>query len=420
MELDLTLRQTAALTPQMMQSMKILQLDAQGLAEYLDELMLENPLLEETTPLRRPGGTLPNGGGDEELLRRCAAPEKTETLAEHLLAQLDALDLPPQTRRAARSLVRGLGADGRLDPAGPAPDPEALALLQSLEPAGVGARSLSECLALQLRRRSPAPELALAIVQDHLEDLARSHYAHIARSLGATQAAVREACGLIRTLNPRPGAAFAPPEQTCFVLPEVLVEVRGGELAVELNERCFPALELSRSCALLLRTQDDPETRAYLAEKLRQARWVLDALAQRRTTLLRCAEHIAAVQRDYFLSPGAPLAPLSMARTAAALGVHESTVSRAVSGKYLQSPRGTQALRSFFARGLPSGDGDASADAAKALLAQLIEQEDRRAPLSDQQLAGLLAARGCAVSRRTAAKYRAELAIPSTLERRQR
>lgn len=418
MELDLALRQSAAITPQMMQSMKILQLDAQGLAEYLDELLLENPLLEETRPQRRPGGIAPSGGGDEELLRRCAAPEKTETLAEHLLAQLDALDLPPRTRRAAAALAQELNAAGWLDSDCPAPDAEALALLQSLEPAGVGARSLAECLSLQLRRRSPVPALALAIAQDHLEDLAQSHYAHIARSLGASQTAVREAGALIRTLTPRPGAPFAPPAQTRFVVPEVLVEVHGGEPEVSLNERCFPALELNRSCSLLLRTQDDPEARAYLTDRLRQAHWVLDALAQRRTTLLRCAEHIAAVQRDYFLSPTAPLTPLRMAETAAALGVHESTVSRAVSGKYLQSPRGTLAMSRYFARSLPASGGDASADAARALLARLVAGEDRCAPLSDQQLAEALAARGCAISRRTVAKYRAALGIPSTLERR--
>lgn len=417
MELDLSLRQSAALTPQMVQSMKILQLDAQSLAEYLDELMLENPLLEESGPPRRPGGLAAVGGGDDALLRRCAAPERTETLAEHLLAQLDARPLAPELRREAQRIAENLNAAGWLD-SGDA-DPEALALIQSLEPAGVGARTLSECLCLQLRRRSPVPELARAIAERCLEDLARSHYAQIARTLGAPQAAVREACALIRTLQPRPGAAFAPPEQTVYITPDVLVEVRSGEVAISLNERCFPVLELSRSYSLLFRTQDDPELRCYLLEKQRQARWVLDALAQRRQTLLRCAEQITAVQRAFFCTPGAPLAPLRMAQTAEALGVHESTVSRAVKGKYLQCERGTFPLSAFFSRKLPCGGSGASADRAKALLAALVAAEDRRTPLSDQQLAERLAAQGCPISRRTAAKYRAELGIPSTLERRE-
>lgn len=417
MELDLSLRQSAALTPQMVQSMKILQLDAQSLAEYLDELMLENPLLEEAAPQRRPGGLAAVGGGDDALLRRCAAPERTETLAEHLLAQLDTRPLAPALRREAQRIAENLNAAGWLD--GGDADPEALALIQSLEPAGVGARTLSECLCLQLRRRSPVPELALAIAERCLEDLSRSHYAQIARTLGAPQAAVREACALIRTLQPRPGAAFAPSEQTAYVTPDVFVAVRGGETEVSLNERCFPTLELSTSYSLLLRTQDDPELRSYLAEKQRQARWVLDALAQRRQTLLRCAEQITAVQRAFFCTPGAPLAPLRMAQTAEALGVHESTVSRAVKGKYLQCARGTFPLASFFSRELPAGGPDASADRAKALLSALVAAEDRRTPLSDQQLAERLAAQGCPISRRTAAKYRAELGIPSTLERRE-
>ncbi len=417
MELDLSLRQSAALTPQMVQSMKILQLDAQGLAEYLDELMLENPLLEESGPPRRPGGLAAAGGGDDELLRRCAAPERTETLAEHLIAQLDARAIAPELRRKAVRIAENLNAAGWLD--GGDADPEALTLIQSLEPAGVGARTLSECLCLQLRRRSPVPELALAIAERCLDDLSRSHYARIARTLGAPQAAVREACALIRTLQPRPGAAFAPPEQTAYVTPDVFVAVRGGEAEVSLNERCFPALELSPSYSLLLRTQDDPELRDYLAEKRRQAQWVLDAIAQRRQTLLRCAEQIVSVQRAFFCTPGAALAPLRMAQTAEALGVHESTVSRAVKGKYLQCTRGTFPLASFFSRGLPAGGPNASADRAKALLSALVAAENRRAPLSDQQLAERLANQGCPISRRTAAKYRAELGIPSTLERRE-
>ena len=175
---------------------------------------------------------------------------------------------------------------------------------------------------------------------------------------------------------------------------------------------------------MLFRTQDDPELRCYLLEKQRQARWVLDALAQRRTTLLRCAEQITAAQQAFFLTPGAPLAPLRMAQTAEALGVNESTVSRAVKGKYLQCERGTFPLSAFFSRKLPCGGSGASAMiwalySARTLLTALVAAEDRRAPLSDQQLAELLTARGCPISRRTVAKYRTGLGIPSTLERRE-
>ena len=297
----------------------------------------------------------------------------------------------------------------------------ALEVLQSLEPAGVAARDLSECLRLQLLRLRPVDKLALTIATDHLDALAKHHYGYIARQLGADQEAVERSCRLIRTLNPRPASGFESPEHVVYITPDVIATVRGGRLELVVNDRIVPVLGISAYYIRMLKAGDAPEVREYLTEKVRQAKYLLQAVEQRKSTLLACARCIAEIQQDFFRKGAGSLVPMSLQDVARRVGIHESTVSRAVGNKYLQCPSGLYPFRVFFSRGLGGETGGkASPDAAKALLKELIQQEDKARPLSDQKLCGCMAARGCAISRRTVAKYRGELQIPGMSQRRTR
>lgn len=420
MELGLVQTQRQTLSPQMIQNMEVLQMPAQELLEHVQAVLQENPVLElqehydppeAGDDLRRRLEWLeaadPQNGpyhrqdweGDDPLEGRAAAQDGRETLYAHLLAQLDGLALDGETAACAR----------------------ALAAVQSLDPAGVGARSLSECLLLQLARSRPGDRLAQRIAQSHLDELAKGRYGAIARALGAGQEQVRRACGVIRSLEPRPGRAFAAGwEGPVYITPDVVVTRAAGRLEAQPNERFFPALSVSPYYARLLRESGDAQVRDYLGGKLRQAQWLIQAVDQRRATLMACVGCLLEAQEEFFrLGPG-HLKPLTMAQAARRMGVHESTVSRAVSGKYLQCAMGTYPLSFFFSRrlGAEEGGGAACADRARALIKELIAQEDKGRPLSDEKLCRLMARQGCALSRRTVAKYRDELGIPAASGRR--
>lgn len=452
MELGLVQTQRQTLSPQMIQNMEVLQMPAQELLEHVQAVLQENPVLElqehydppeAGDDLRRRLEWLeaadPQNGpyhrqdweGDDPLEGRAAAQDGRETLYAHLLAQLDGLALDGETAACARALAASLDRNGWLEEdlsalareLGCAPETaeRALAAVQSLDPAGVGARSLSECLLLQLARSRPEDRLAQRIAQSHLDELAKGRYGAIARALGAGQEQVRRACGVIRSLEPRPGRAFAAGwEGPVYITPDVVVTRAAGRLEAQPNERFFPALSVSPYYARLLRESGDAQVRDYLGGKLRQAQWLIQAVDQRRATLMACVGCLLEAQEEFFrLGPG-HLKPLTMAQAARRMGVHESTVSRAVSGKYLQCAMGTYPLSFFFSRrlGAEEGGGAACADRARALIKELIAQEDKGRPLSDEKLCRLMARQGCALSRRTVAKYRDELGIPAASGRR--
>lgn len=445
MELSLEIKQTQKLSPQMIQTMEILQMGNQELQEYVDELLLENPVLERT-------GAEQTGGADE-LLRRMewlvgdsrrhsyrvdsedagmapvAVQPSTEGLYEHLRDQIRFQDMDPGMRVAVDAVLTGLDANGYLEESPRelsrrSGQPEgvverAVALIQGLEPAGVGARSLAQCLELQLRRRGEEG-LALTIVRAHLEDVARSRYHKIAQQTGASRAAVQRACGLIRTLCPKPGAPFAPPERLGALLPDLMVREERGELVVSINQAQGPLLQVSSFYRRLLAESDDGQVREYLTNKMRQADWVVKGIEQRRATLLKCGRSIAAVQEEFFRKGPDHLKPMTMSGLAAELGVHPSTVSRTVREKYLQCSYGVFPLGYFFSRALAGPEGEeATAQQAKAAIHALIQGEDKRHPLSDQKLCDLLARRELNLARRTVAKYREAMGIAPAAGRRE-
>ena len=453
MDLNLTVKQTQTLSPQMVQSMEILQMGSQELLEYIEEAVQENPVLEtdqahgqadEFNLLRRKLEWLEstdtqnryyhqqdNDSDTDPLANYGGVEDGEENLYFYILSQLQVLELPADLMGAARYLVESLNGNGYLDE--PLSDlarelgvgedlmERALVVVQSLEPAGVAARSLSECLCLQLQRHREDTSLAQKIALGQLDALSKSRYNLIAKELDASLEEVRAACDLIRTLNPKPGTGFAAREHLTYINPDIFVVSFHDHFELLTNDYFFPRLQLSGYYKDLMGETEDQEVKEYLTDKVRQAKWVVRSIEQRRSTLMSCAECILDVQEAFFRKGPGHLVPMGLADVAARLGVHESTVSRAIKDKYIQCSQGVYPLSYFFSRGLGGAQGDAGAtpDAAKALLKKLVGEEDKKKPLSDQKLCVMMAERGCQLSRRTVAKYRDELGIPSTAGRKE-
>ena len=446
-KLEMTQKQELKLTPQMLQSMEILQMSTQELEAYLQELVQETPAAELSEPEERPDEgeelwrRMQSLADQDNQNRQYVAAEREEldplarigtdggledTLLLHLSRQLERSQAPTLVLRGAQFLAACLDEAGYLrekvenlaQAAGlpAAVLEEGLSLLQTLDPAGVGARDLSQCLELQLRRRGEEGT-ALAIVQRGLERLARRQYRALAQELGVSRQEVLRAEAQIRALDPRPGAAFAPREEPVYLVPDLVVLQGERGLEVHLQESRLPGLRLSRFYCDMYRDDPDPEVRQYLDGKIRQAQWAIQAVEQRRATLLRCAQVLVRRQEAFFQGPGGSLTSLRLADVAAELSIHESTVSRAVREKYLQCARGVYPLSFFFPREVGAGEGQ-SAHEIKNQLLQLIREEDKSRPCSDQKLCQLLAEAGYAVSRRTVAKYREALGVSSAVGRR--
>lgn len=439
-------KQSMTLLPQMLQSMTILQMGIQELREYTEEVLQENPTLEfpseepavsayEDTVRRlewleandRQNAYFHRQDEEErdELANLSRYNDEESDLSWYVLSQFmmgDALE--PEVLRAIEFLVDHLDPNGFLDGdlsflarsarMSEAVMARAIIELQSAEPAGVGARDLSECLRLQLERRSGDHSLAIAIAEKYLDELARGRYGQIARELGASKEEVRGACDLIRTLNPRPGTGFSSQENLAYIIPDLEITVLPEEIEISVNDTAVPRLMVSDYYRRLLRETRDPTVQEYLTQKLGQAKWIIQGIDQRKTTLLRCARFLAQQQEEFFRQGPGHLHPLTMRQAAGALEIHESTVSRTVKNKYLRCPQGVYPLGYFFTGSL--GENGSSPESAKALLRKLVGEETK--PLSDQKLCEEMERRGCRISRRTVAKYREELHIPNAADRR--
>ena len=432
------LRQELKITPQLLQSVELLQMNSQELLDYLNQVSEENPLVEQTdlSELHKAYEALRqkvhwiNGGLPEDgpgaMPDRGAADRETESLAAFLCDQLERRRLPKPLLALCRYLAELVDEEGRLSQedldgvtALKIPQPliqQALETLQSLEPAGVGARTLSECLLLQLARREDASPLDMEIVRLFLPELGKKHYGLIAKKLGVTADEIRAAEKRIAALDPCPGRSFQPPEPTLYVRPDVFIAELDGKLQVILNDYYLPRVSISQYYVRLLKESDDQETRTYLRDKMQQAKWLLSSLERRGSTLRQCAEAILSAQYAFFSGQSTELAPMTMAALAEQLHLHPSTISRATREKYLQCRQGTYPLRYFFSRAL--GEQGPSQQTVKLRLLELVRQEDRRHPLSDQRLAELLEEQGIRIARRTVAKYRTELHLGSAAARR--
>lgn len=445
MELSLELKQTQKLSPQLIQSMAILQMGTQELQEYVEKTLMENPVLELESERRgddRPelrhkvewlmANDRQNRWYHQEEARNLielVADPSGETLYDYLRGQLNMERLPGRLGLAVDCVLTGLNESGYLEEstqelAARCRQPEEVVLraekmVRALEPAGVGARTLSECLAIQLERKGETG-LALTIVQDHLEDVARDRYAQISKATGATRQEIQEACRQIRALDPRPGGPYAPREAPGYIVPDLMVTELDGQLVVTPGDEFLPVLKVSSYYQTLMKDTEEREVREYLTDKVRQASWMVKSIEQRKSTLMSCARIIVARQEPFFRHGAGHLQPLTLADVAVEAGIHESTVSRAVKDKYIQCAQGAFPMSHFFSRALCTDGGDSvSPEKAKAAIRELINGEDKHRPLSDQKLCDLLAKQGLAISRRTVAKYRDEMGIPSTSGRKE-
>jgi RNA polymerase sigma-54 factor len=450
--LGLRLKQQLTLTPRLQQSVKLLQLSALECVQELHQAIAQNPFLEENA---EPGEAADAGAEREEAAQDSSTadldfstgarsggsgeetPDWTEwtaspaTLHDSLREQLLLLGLGERDHVLANLVIDALDDDGFLrlpleDVAAQAPGAEpgeietALRIVQTLEPNGIAARSLGECLALQLEAmdaETPGRRIALEVVQSNLSLMAARDNTRLLEALGCSAEELRLALELVRSLDPRPGSKVGTFEPSAIV-PDVIVRKEKKRWAVTVNSAIYPRIRVNQQYADYFRQARDGET-ALLAQHLQEARWLVRNLEQRFLTIQRVAEAVVARQRNFFEYGDLAMRPLTLREIADELGLHESTVSRATSHKFMATPRGVVAFKRFFSRQLATtSGGSCSATAIRALLREFIAAEDRRNPLSDVQLTELLADRGVKVARRTVTKYRRSMQLPAVDFRR--
>jgi RNA polymerase sigma-54 factor len=351
------------------------------------------------------------------------------SLAQHLMEQVRDTDLNDEDRSIAELLIGNVDDYGflmatveELAATINLPADKILAVLkvvQGFEPVGVGARDLRECLMLQLERVGKQETIEYRIIRDHMEALGKRKIPEIARGIGQSVDDVQEALARIGRLEPRPGRAFLPVVEQ-YVAPEVFVVKNGEDFIVTTNDEQIPHLRISNVYKDLMSAgENNAEVKNYIREKIRAGKFLIKSLHQRQTTICNIGKEIVKRQREFMEKGVAHLKPMTMSQVADVVGVHETTVSRAVSGKYIETPQGVFEMKYFFTAGLQSATGDnVSNTSVKDMVAEIFKAEDTAKPLSDQEVVKMLTAKGINIARRTVAKYRDELGIlPSNLRR---
>jgi RNA polymerase sigma-54 factor len=477
METRLSLRQSqrVVMTPLLQQAIQLLQLSTLELQEVVQKELLENPLLEElpeqpetpdgqptaaespTVPTTDPitpevPSTIEKERGTDDLPFDLTAVMFDDHEERSLVAQEDRDDLPFENMvRSVSSLtdhleeqlrfateddtVRQIGFEiiGNLDEDGylradvseiaarckvTAEEVEpVLAMVQAFDPPGVAARSIQECLLIQLRSDPNPDPVSVEIVELHFEDLTRRRYPDIARALRLPLDRVMESVEEIMGLEPKPGRRFGGNDSR-YIVPDVVVHKMGTEYVVVLNEDGIPRLRVNSLYRSLLRNSGD-EAKQYVEQKLRSAVWLIKSVDQRQRTLRKVTQSIVKFQRDFLDKGIAHLKPLSLRDVGEDIGMHESTISRVTTNKYVETPQGLFELKYFFHSGIASGDGEmVSSVSVKKMIQDLLANEDPSKPLSDQEVAQILKGRGLVIARRTVAKYREELGILPSHQRR--
>ncbi len=399
-----------------------------------DELPVDSAwedVFDDFTPA---SSSAPMDGGDENYLETRNAEDAS--IQSHLQDQISLLNLTEQDLFIALAIIDGLNPDGVLEletedilQSAPAEweleieEVEAvLNLIQHLDPVGVASRSLQECLAIQLRElpdTTPGKEHALEVVNNYIGQLANRDYTLLARKLKIKEPQLKEVITLIQSLNPRPGADIAA-GNTDYVEPDVLVAKKNGQWLVELNPKCTPRIRVNQEYASLIRRGDTSDDSTQLRNHLQEAKWFLKSLQQRNDTLLRVATKIVEYQRGFLEYGEQAMKPLVLHDIAKAVDLHESTISRVTTQKYMLTPSGMYELKYFFSSHVSTHTGgEVSSTAIRALIKKLVAEENPRKPLSDSKIAKLLAEQNINVARRTIAKYREGLMIPPSNERKQ-
>jgi RNA polymerase sigma-54 factor len=479
----LRLEQRMKLSPRMIQAMEILQLPLMALEERIEQEVQANPVLEVRQPADQPAepadttaeegdrgerDLVIDGSGSEDFERLAqfereygpdfvpeSSPPATDadgrdrkmdamantpahetTLVEYLQQQWLFVEAEPELRDAGTVLIDYIDADGYirtpLEEIAAAADPgpttgqlrEALKLVQTLDPLGVGARDLKECLLIQLRARQAEGHdvtLEIELVSRFLRDIEANRLPQIARRLGRSIDDIKAGLASLSKLNPRPGSTIGHPAAPA-VNPDVIIEIdEDGQIIARTPDGRGPRLHISREYRRMVREKSiDTSARKFLQTNIRSAQWLMTAVEQRRETIRRVAEEVFTFQRGFLDDGPEALKPLPMSDVAEKVGVHVATVSRAVAGKYAQTPRGIFPLRMFFSGGTRTAQGqDVSWDAVKVKLQEIVDSEDKNHPLSDDDLAAAMKTQGIDIARRTVAKYRGLLNIPPARQRRQ-
>ncbi|KPK80318.1 MAG: hypothetical protein AMJ81_12235 [Phycisphaerae bacterium SM23_33] len=483
---QLRLEQRMKLSPRIIQAMEILQLPLMALQERIEQELASNPCLElrdagleAEAPVReqeapdrgeeplvvkqdnsnqadferladfneayaedldwadrpyRPAAY--SGERDVKLDALANTPAPPESLMDHLLGQWAFVEAADEAKAAGRVIIQNIDDDGYLrtpleeltrgtdPPITVAALNAALPMVQRLDPPGVGARDLQECLLIQLEAEEAAGQdvaLARQLVTDFLREIELNHVPQIAKRTGRSTQQVRQALSHLSRLDPRPGRLIGA-RPVPYIAPDAIVEPdEAGNVSIVMRDGAGPGLRVSRAYSKMARRRHtDPGAKEFLRRNLRSAQWLIGAIAQRRQTVRRVMEEVFQAQKDFLERGEEALRPLPMTEVARKVGVHVATVSRAVAGKYVQTPRGIFPLRMFFSGGKTTSSGeDVAWDAIKAKLREIVDQEDKSKPLSDDQVAEALAAGGVKIARRTVAKYRNLLNIPPARQRKQ-
>lgn len=470
---DLTIEQTQKLvmTPELIQAIQILQFNIQELDSYVQEQLLTNPVLEQGASA--PGESQEHGE-QESGSREDAAPEKNDqdgeidwkeylkdrqyddisyrqweykdpeekensyeqyttydvTLPEHLMFQLQFASHKRGCRNVGRYIIESLDENGymtlsveEIAKVTSVPEnkvEEVLDIIHTFDPAGVGARNLKECLLIQMEHKGLLTEEYELVINEHLEDLAANRLGAISKSMGIPVKEIQEMADVIKSLEPKPGRQFASQTDTRYIVPDVLVERVDDDYVVTVNDSSTPHLMVSSYYEkLLTEAEKDSNLSKYLTDRLNSAVWLIKSIDQRKQTIYNVVKAVVKYQKDFFDKGSKYLKTLTLKQIAEEVGIHESTVSRSINGKYLQSPMGVFEIKYFFSGGVSGDQGEGiSSKSIKSFIKEIVDNEDPKSPHSDQDMVKMLKDKGIDISRRTVAKYRDEMNILSSSKRR--
>lgn len=465
---DLTIEQSQklAMTPELIQAIQILQFNSQELENYVQDELMQNPVLEyEAGDDKRDkeqevskSESLDNKAAEEadfDLREKVKEAEyddisykqwehrrdndeptfeqfvsKEETLEDSLLLQLTFSKLRGEDLKIGRYLIESIDENGYLTAELPKTAKlfktcaerveKILDVIQTFEPAGVGARCLKECLILQLASKGLLEDSVEYIILHHLEDIGENKLGKVSKETGLTVAQVQMIADLIRTLEPKPGRRFSSGEAVKYVVPDVIVEKIDGEYQVLTNEGTIPRLMVSSYyMSLAKRASEDAELSKYLSDKYNSAMWLIKSIEQRRQTIYNVVASVVHYQKEFLDKGPKYMKTLTLKQVAEDLDIHESTVSRSINGKYMQTPRGVFEIKYFFSSGVTGADGEGmSSNSIKTFIKEIVESEDPKKPYSDQDMVEILSQKGIEISRRTVAKYRECMNILSSSKRR--
>lgn len=470
---DLTIEQAQKLvmTPELIQAIQILQFNTQELDAYIQEQLLVNPVLEQSSDEVSDSSShdvheehfdeekkerqsskdddfdwkeyLKDRQYDDISYRQSEYPSEDDkernyeryvtsdvTLPEHLMFQLQFADLGKCGRRVGKYIIESLDENGymtltteEIAKALEVPEEnvkDTLEIIQSFDPVGVGASDLRECLTIQLRSKGLLTDAFENVVNEHLEDLANNRLSIIARETGIATSEVQKMSDIIRTLEPKPGRQFASQIETKYIIPDIIVEKSDGEYVVTVNDSSNPHLMVSSYYQDILKDADtDAKLSKYLSDRVNSALWLIKSIEQRKQTIYNVVSAVVKYQKDFFDKGSKYLKTLTLKDIAEEVGIHESTVSRSINGKYMQCPRGVFEIKYFFSAGVSASSGEGiSSNSIKEFIREIVDGEDPKKPFSDQEMSDMLKGRGINISRRTVAKYRDEMNILSSSKRR--